>query len=174
MHFFYGNVVSSFMVLHFCSIFLGEFMDMCPHGMGFTPDGQDIDDCLHTPNLCASGKCINTLGSFRCSCDHGFVPGRSKQSCVGKLFVCNIQPLIILLNSKFDCINRQQWPIFLINTITDVNECVAAESPCSFDCRNTPGGYECVCPQGYQLDRDGKGCVGELHYLHNTKKDVKK
>lgn len=100
-----------------------EFMDMCPHGMGFTPDGQDIDDCLHTPNLCASGKCINTLGSFRCSCDHGFVPGRSKQSCV------------------------------------DVNECVAAESPCSFDCRNTPGGYECVCPQGYQLDRDGKGCV---------------
>uniref|UniRef100_A0A914R6N9 EGF-like domain-containing protein n=1 Tax=Parascaris equorum TaxID=6256 RepID=A0A914R6N9_PAREQ len=32
-----------------------------------------------------------------------------------------------------------------------VDEC-AFESPCQFECRNTPGGYQCECPEGYELD----------------------
>ena len=30
----------------------------------------------------------------------------------------------------------------------DVDEC-AAGSKCEYECLNTPGGYECVCPPGF-------------------------
>lgn len=26
-------------------------------------------------------------------------------------------------------------------------------------CRNTPGGFECQCPNGYHISRDGRECI---------------
>lgn len=57
-------------------------MELCPHGPGFDPVGEDVDDCKVIPGLCSHGTCINTLGSFRCACDHGYEPSRSKQACL--------------------------------------------------------------------------------------------
>ena len=60
-------------------------MQLCPHGAGFNPIGEDVDDCKVLPGLCAHGTCINTLGSYRCACNHGYEPNRSKQVCLGEL-----------------------------------------------------------------------------------------
>lgn len=57
----------------------------------------------------------------------------------GLLFVCNY----IL------------WPR------ADLNECES--SPCSQECANVYGSYQCYCRRGYQLsDMDGLTCEGKL------------
>lgn len=40
----------------------------------------------------------------------------------------------------------------------DVNECLA--SPCSQECANIYGSYQCYCRQGYFLRQDGHTCDG--------------
>ena len=44
----------------------------------------------------------------------------------------------------------------------DDNECIFTDvHGCSHTCRNTMGGYECLCPTGLILNTDKKTCVGE-------------
>ena len=53
---------------------------MCQeHGLG--PLGRDINECETMPDLCTHGLCINTLGSFRCSCNRGYKPDSTRTSC---------------------------------------------------------------------------------------------
>lgn len=43
--------------------------------------------------------------------------------------------------------------------LSDVNEC--SSSPCSQECANVYGSYQCYCRRGYQLsDVDGVTCEG--------------
>ena len=51
--------------------------------------------------------------------------------------------------------------IVIITFPTDVNECALGIDACSdvADCFNTPGSYNCQCPQGYT--GDGFSCVIE-------------
>jgi len=34
--------------------------------------GVDLDECRLMPDACQHGRCINTLGSYRCLCDAGY------------------------------------------------------------------------------------------------------
>lgn len=36
-------------------------------------------------------------------------------------------------------------------TFADINECETGENTCSHTCENSPGGYECQCPTGFQI-----------------------
>lgn len=49
-------------------------------------------------------------------------------------------------------------------TCKDIDECQKnlGLSDCGFRCKNTPGGFECTCPDGYKLKDDGKMCEGSL------------
>lgn len=50
----------------------------------------------------------------------------------------------------------------------DVDEC-ASLKPCDPDfaeCRNTPGGFECVCKPGYRLMVDGRYCIEDSRAQH--------
>ena len=46
--------------------------------------------------------------------------------------------------------------------VADIDECrqweVQGGKLCFGDCRNTMGSYECQCPQGYNMDPDGRSC----------------
>uniref|UniRef100_A0A4W5L0P7 EGF-like domain-containing protein n=1 Tax=Hucho hucho TaxID=62062 RepID=A0A4W5L0P7_9TELE len=37
-----------------------------------TGKAVDINECREIPGICASGVCINQIGSFRCECPTGF------------------------------------------------------------------------------------------------------
>lgn len=39
--------------------------------------------------------------------------------------------------------------------------CNTLEHGCEHQCVSTPGSYYCVCPEGQQLQEDGKSCGGE-------------
>lgn len=42
---------------------------------------QDFDECS-VPGVCPNGNCLNTLGSYRCSCHAGFMPDPTLTSCL--------------------------------------------------------------------------------------------
>ena len=48
----------------------------------------------------------------------------------------------------------------LYTRIEDIDECT--QGACgNLDCSNTPGGYTCVCGEGYDLTQDGSGCEAQ-------------
>ena len=43
---------------------------------------------------------------------------------------------------------------------TDIDECAVEGNCLSGECINTNGRYECRCPEGFELNPTGIGCVG--------------
>lgn len=45
----------------------------------------DLNECRAKPGICKNGRCINTVGSYRCECNDGFEPSLTGTECIGKL-----------------------------------------------------------------------------------------
>ena len=129
----------------------------------------DLDECRLMPDACQNGRCINTLGSYRCLCDRGYqvdVARRESQcadvdecatpSSSGCEFGCRNTP------GTFVCTCPVGYTLDADGrTCIDVDECDAEVSglhACAQKCLNTRGSYECVCSDGYQMQ--DSGCVG--------------
>lgn len=95
--------------------------------------------------------------------------GHSRNSYWHRCFITELHCcLVILVNIQrrrmilsFFSVPQLWW----LATGTDVNECLSSPSPCSYQCHNLRGTYQCVCPPGQQRLPDGKSCVGE-HLTH--------
>ncbi|RZF37272.1 hypothetical protein LSTR_LSTR017030, partial [Laodelphax striatellus] len=49
---------------------------------GYDVTGRDIDECRAVPGLCRDGRCVNTLGSYRCICNKGYRPDQAGTKCL--------------------------------------------------------------------------------------------
>ena len=60
--------------------------------------------------------------------------------------------------------------LFIMVSLTDIDECAEDVPPCAFRCQNTPGSYRCICPKGYQLALDKIHCEGKVSFNIKTLK----
>ncbi|XP_059498675.1 fibrillin-2 [Stegostoma tigrinum] len=148
-----------------------HYKKMCPHGPGYTTDGQDIDECKVMPNLCLNGQCINTLGSYRCLCKLGYTTDITGTACID-LDECAQAPK----PCNFICKNTEgsyhcSCPRGYIlqedgKTCRDLDECSTKQHNCQFLCVNTIGGFTCKCPPGFTQHHtaciDNNECASQL------------
>lgn len=45
----------------------------------------DLNECRAKPGICKNGRCVNTVGSYRCECNDGFEPSSTGTECIGKI-----------------------------------------------------------------------------------------
>ncbi|WAR23702.1 MLP-like protein [Mya arenaria] len=132
----------------------------CPNG--YIVDNNncaDINECQTNVSVCEQ-DCVNTDGSFQCSCNSGYRLSGNRRSCSDT----DYDPC---LSADLDCRNTSGCTLNLANVTTcfcedgfeldatglnckDVNEC--NRGACQQVCSNTVGGFECSCYQGYRID----------------------
>lgn len=113
----------------------------------------DINECERA-SYCQQGRCINTMGSYHCDCQKGYKPILGRR-CQGMSFhtfyITQILILVLVLLFTF------------LHSVSDIDECALERSLCQPHgvCENRPGGYVCVCNDGYKLSDDKHSCEGE-------------
>ncbi|XP_022097489.1 fibrillin-1-like [Acanthaster planci] len=125
---------------------------VCPEGFSGPNCQTDINECA-TDNGGCEYICRNTYGSYVCFCPRGATLSPDKHSCSG--VTCSPP-----CNNNGTCVNRMCRcpPGFTGPTcLQDINEC-NTDNPCAYQCLNTYGSYECVCPDGTQLGDDRRSC----------------
>uniref|UniRef100_A0AAZ3RIJ0 Sushi domain-containing protein n=1 Tax=Oncorhynchus tshawytscha TaxID=74940 RepID=A0AAZ3RIJ0_ONCTS len=121
---------------------------------GLTPVCLDVDECVEgqQQQRCQQ-TCVNTFGSFRCSCPYGHILAGDGRACVAQCPAgYRKQPSTPIPGgnlSRKECV--------------DINECEEPEVSvpghrCQWKCVNLPGSHRCICPRGYKLSSDRHHC----------------
>lgn len=129
---------------------------------------HDIDECGTQKHICPN-KCVNTPGSYRCTCATGYKDEGDGKSCIdidecavdngGCMRLCentmgsyrchcDIWGYDLAADGK-TCIRQTRW-------IRDY--CAHEKGGCAHVCRSGEGRAICSCRNGYKLSRDGKNC----------------
>ncbi|XP_064612916.1 fibrillin-2-like isoform X2 [Liolophura sinensis] len=132
----------------------------CRRGFG-QPKCVDINECSLNTDGCQQ-VCVNTVGSFRCSCRAGYGLLADRKNCKP---VCNGLTPGICANGG-TCVRPgvcQCRTGYALPRCDDVNECQIKNGGCSQTCQNLRGSYRCGCRSGYALLSDGKSCKPHCH-----------
>ncbi|CAM4730920.1 unnamed protein product [Leuciscus chuanchicus] len=143
---------------------------LCPYGHGYATDGSDIDECKLIPGVCVKGVCFNTMGSYRCHCELGYMASTAGTMCVD-VDECGLSPKpcnFLCKNSEgsYACSCPRGYMLQDDHrTCKDVDECQSRRHNCQFSCVNTIGGFTCRCPAGFSQQRtacrDVDECLSE-------------
>ena len=123
-----------------------------PEGSGEEDDPEtgscvDIDECTVDPDICTHGTCINSVGSYSCDCESGYV-------------ITTPRCELIDFNGEHEHEICEYNP-----TCLDLDECADGSDLCRtdyycgnrdpfFHCCNIHNQY-CECPSGYVLRNSG-------------------
>ena len=112
---------------------------------------SDVDECAANTDGCEH-ICINTIGSFECSCLPGYMLNSDNQTCTG-------EPLYADVHGKVSYDNY-----VIVYFFSDIDECEKDSGGCEHGlCSNINGSFECSCRDGYHLDHDGRSCNGKSY-----------
>ena len=115
----------------------------------------DINECADSSNVCANGKCQNTLGSYQCSCRPGFTFNGVSCEDIDECSMpdtCSTTPGSLCLNTlgSFEC--RCPTGLIKANGQCSFVRLCEQSSPCgSGQCMDVPQSYRCSCPNGFQF-----------------------
>ena len=142
----------------------------CNSGYKLDPSNNsscvDRDECQE--GVC-SQSCVNTQGSFLCTCYVGHVMGSDQRTCnpcpslrygVECRGVCSCNGRMQACHPVTGCVCQKGWTGSECQR--DVDECAEDPDVCVEGklCFNTNGSYACRCPQGYAEDSQG-ACAGK-------------
>lgn len=120
---------------------------------------NDVDECAAMPDLCAPGRCVNTIGSFRCVCGAGYRAAGA--ACVDVDECARGAPCAHACRNtdgSYDCTCRAGYELDDDGAACrDVDECERGDHTCQQICTNTRGSFECSCEDGYE--KHGDACV---------------
>nr|XP_054760703.1 neurogenic locus notch homolog protein 2-like [Lytechinus pictus] len=127
---------------------------VCPPGFQGPTCQYDVNECIVTDMSPCSVQCVNTFGSYHCTCPIGYQLGADGRSCT--------------LPCGRECVNGgtcnrgvcECAPGFTgLDCSRDIDECASGLNRCPDACQNTYGSYRCSCPLGFQISTDGTGCI---------------
>ncbi|KAL3085943.1 hypothetical protein niasHS_008985 [Heterodera schachtii] len=141
----------------------------CQCSDGWRGDGKiciDIDECEQNSTICGHfAECQNTIGSYQCLCNVGFIARPDGQGCIdvdeceetisAATTVCP-QENTVCTNfvGGFDCQCKSGFSGDPLNGegCKDINECEMAEHYCGWNanCTNLDGTFRCECYDGFQ------------------------
>ncbi|XP_060594972.1 fibrillin-2-like [Ruditapes philippinarum] len=148
-------------------------MCSCPRGFS-SPRCYDINECSSSGHGCQH-NCVNTHGSYRCTCRAGFTLTSDLKSCQD-LNECNVNNggCSHKCNNNvgsFSCSCRTGYTIGTDGrSCNDVDECMLGTAACSHKCTNTEGSFTCSCNTGYTLSVDRRSCEDVDECVEGTAK----
>ncbi|XP_011660808.2 uncharacterized protein LOC115918503 [Strongylocentrotus purpuratus] len=112
----------------------------------------DMNECAVHP---CEHRCMNTDGSYKCYCEHGYIIMADGRSCSrdDRCYSSRCQFGCIQYNDGFNCFCPEGLKLTEDGLgCEDVNECEEglAKCPRGRRCANTYGNYLCLCPEGYK------------------------
>uniref|UniRef100_A0A8C1HKL4 CD97 antigen-like n=1 Tax=Cyprinus carpio carpio TaxID=630221 RepID=A0A8C1HKL4_CYPCA len=153
------------MELKWALLLLGLFLQSSESlncGVGYKSINKSCVDENECADLTVCGnysKCLNTHGSYYCTCKEGF---RSQPpnftATTGQCFdvnecvssVCGAHSSCFNTLGSFRCICSPGFHTHENSTCTDINECLEQDDcGTNANCSNHQGGYSCKCHQGY-------------------------
>ncbi|THD28221.1 Neurogenic locus notch protein 3 [Fasciola hepatica] len=129
----------------------------CPRGFGGERCEKEQNPCHYT-NECEHLCIPNRNGTFRCDCLPGYQlspDGRSCTTSLGCLGGCENGGQCF----RGRCLCRSGFQGARCELDQDECSLPTAAHGCTFQCVNTHGSYECVCPPHYRRLDDKRTCV---------------
>ncbi|NWT97742.1 TRBM protein, partial [Urocynchramus pylzowi] len=111
---------------------------------------QRLSPCWEAP---CQQRCEELPDGYRCGCQPGYAP--DPLDATRCRLHCGASQCPALCDAAGACDCPEGFVLEDHELCVDVDEC--ASDHCEFNCTNTPGGFQCHCPQGYRLR--GLDCV---------------
>ena len=124
----------------------------------------DVDECERNEDNChENAQCINTEGSFTCSCNTGYTG--NGVNCSSKIL---IEMNYLFWFKKRLNVLKEVITCFSSSVSTDVDECALNEHTCNVNanCTDTDGSFNCTCREGFE--GDGFSCTGDNYFKSIT------
>ncbi|NWY33471.1 MATN4 protein, partial [Pheucticus melanocephalus] len=119
-----------------------------------------VDMCMEREHGCQH-SCVSTPGSFYCECNPGYRLNVDGKTCSRKnpFYFLNFHRELVVMGpteGSWHTAEDSGRPAAAWVLSTDL--CNGVDHGCEFKCVSTEGSYHCVCPEGQQLQADGKTC----------------
>ncbi|KAL9953601.1 hypothetical protein ACROYT_G041044 [Oculina patagonica] len=136
----------------------------CPVGLtGNGVECTDLDECATNKGGCEH-NCVNTHGSFLCTCNSGYRLNLDEKSCDDVDECSPVSDCMQICENTMGSYNCKCNADFKVDP-NDPKNCIPKD-PCqqnSLECQHicflSDGNEKCACNAGYALEQDGKTCT---------------
>ncbi|XP_053674472.1 uncharacterized protein LOC128724777 [Anopheles nili] len=153
---------------HTCLNTLGRAFCVCPEGYMLDEDWKtcvDVDECANQRSIATEhrchGRCINTVGSYRCEVEDDDASVDGKDGRLGGVPSKDDEgEETDLREPDYDTLCPTGYHFnTTMGDCQDTNECGASNGGCQQHCINSDGSYYCSCKYGFKLDTDKRSCL---------------